>query len=327
MKIGNVSIKNNVFLAPMAGVTDMPFRLICKEMECGLTYTEMTSSKAFHYSDGKTQKIAQLDVREKPAVVQIFGSDPDIMAETAQRLCEEGVDLIDINMGCPTPKIVKNGEGASLMLQQELAGRIINSVVRSSTVPVTVKMRKSWDESGQGCNAVELSQIAEANGASAVAIHGRTREQFYSGKADWEAIKKVKKSVNIPVIGNGDITSPEDAKQMLESTGCDAVMIGRAAQGNPWIFSRVAKYLETGELLPQPSPKERMNMAVRHFNDMLKYKGEYVGLREMRKHLAWYIKGLKNSAKLREELNNIEDADKVIKMLMEFLHSYNHQEA
>jgi nifR3 family TIM-barrel protein len=326
MKIGSVYIKNNVFLAPMAGVTDMPFRLICKEQDCGLTYTEMTSSKAFHYSDGKTQKIARLDERERPAVVQIFGSDPEVMAESAQRLCQEGADIIDINMGCPTPKIVKNGEGASLMLQQELAGRIINAVVKSSTVPVTVKMRKSWDESGQGGNAVELSRIAQANGASAVAIHGRTREQFYSGKADWEIIKEVRKAVTIPVIGNGDVTSPEDAKLMIEKTGCHAVMIGRAAQGNPWIFSRVAKYLETGELLAQPSLREKIDMAVRHFNDMLEYKGEYVGLREMRKHLAWYIKGLKNSAKLREELNNIDDADKVIKKLMEFLYSHNQLE-
>lgn len=319
MKIGKVDIKNNVFLAPMAGVTNMPFRLICKEQGCGLAYTEMASSKAFQYLHEKTQKIARLSLEEKPAAVQIFGSDPDLMANTAEILCQEGVDLIDINMGCPAPKIVKNGEGSALMLKPKLAEKIIKSVVKSSTVPVTVKMRKSWDDSDQGVDAVALSRIAEESGVSAVAVHGRTREQFYSGAADWDIIKRVREIVAIPIIGNGDIFTPEDAKEMINYTGCKAVMIGRAAQGNPWIFRRTITYLETGELLPEPTAQEKIEMIVRHFRHMIKYKGEYVGVREMRKHIAWYLKGLRNSAKVREEINRIENPDEVLEILMGFL--------
>lgn len=319
MKIGNVQPSNIVFLAPMAGVTDMPFRLICREMGCGLTYTEMASSKAFDYSHEKTWEIARLNPSEKPAAVQIFGSDPEGMARTAAKLCEEGADLIDINMGCPTPKIVKNGEGSALMLEPELAEKIIKTVVNNSSVPVTVKMRKSWDDSGKGANAVELALIAEASGASGIAVHGRTREQFYSGSADWEIIKKVKEAVNIPVIGNGDIQVPQDAHRMIESTGCDAVMIGRAAQGNPWIFKRTIHYLESGEDIPEPSVDERINTAVRHFNDMIAYKGEYIAVREMRKHIVWYLKGIRNAARVREEINRIEESEAVINVLQRLL--------
>jgi nifR3 family TIM-barrel protein len=318
MQIGRIKLQNNVFLAPMAGVTDMPFRLICKEFGAGLTYTEMASSKAFHYLHEKTKILSQLSDIERPAAVQIFGSDPEIMAETAQMLCRDGADIIDINMGCPTPKIVKNGEGAALMLEPDLAGKIISAVVEKSTVPVTVKMRKSWDDSDTGVDAVTLAVIAEQNGASCVAVHGRTREQFYSGKADWNIIKKVKNSVKIPVIGNGDIFDPQDAKKMLEHTNCDAVMIGRGAQGNPWIFKRTIEFLQTGENLPLPSKEEKIDMAIRHFKDMIKYKGEYVGVREMRKHIAWYIKGIANAAKLREEINKIEDPEEVLEKLNEY---------
>jgi len=319
MKIGKVVIKNNVFLAPMAGVTDMPFRLICKENDCGLTYTEMASSKAFHYLSEKTQKIAQLSSDEKPAAVQIFGSDPDVMSNTAEMLCQAGVDLIDINMGCPAPKIVKNGEGSALMLKPELAAKIMRSVVKSSNVPVTVKIRKSWNDSGQGADAITLSCIAEESGVSAVAVHGRTKEQFYSGEADWDVIKSVKKTVSIPVIGNGDILKPEDVKEMLDYTGCDAVMIGRAAQGNPWIFRRTITYLETGKLPPEPTTQEKIEMAIRHLKDVIKYKGEYIGVREMRKHIGWYLKGMRNATKLREDINKVENPDEVLEMLMDFL--------
>ncbi|MGE5328166.1 MAG: tRNA dihydrouridine synthase DusB [Deltaproteobacteria bacterium] len=319
MNIGNLKPSNIVFLAPMAGVTDMPFRLICREMGCGLTYTEMASSKAFDYSHGKTQEIARLSPNEKPAAVQIFGSDPDGMARTAYKLCQEGADLIDINMGCPTPKIVKNKEGSALMLDPELAEKIIRAVVNNSSVPVTVKMRKGWDDSGEGVNAVELAKIAEASGASGAAVHGRTREQFYSGKADWDIIQKVKKAVKIPVIGNGDIQTPEDAKMMIEKTGCDAVMIGRAAQGNPWIFKRTVHYLKTGEIIAEPSCKERIGILIRHFNDMLDYKGAYVGVREMRKHIGWYLKGIRNAARIREDINKLEEPEAVICMLKRLL--------
>ncbi len=320
MKIGNVETANNVFLAPMAGVTDMPFRLICKEMGCGLTYTEMASSKAFHYSHERTHMIARLSVKERPAAVQIFGNHPDVMAETASKICSEGyADLIDINMGCPAPKIIKNGEGAALMLNPALAASIMKAVVESSTVPVTVKMRKSWDDSGQGADAVYMAKLAEENGAAAVAVHGRTREQYYSGKADWEVIRRVKDSIEIPVVGNGDISSPEDAKGMLEYTGCDAVMIGRAAQGNPWIFSRTIHYLDTGQLPPEPSAIERIEMALRHLSDMVEYKGEGVGVREMRKHIGWYLKGLRNAAEMRERINKLEGYQEVRETLINYL--------
>ncbi|MDK2810982.1 MAG: tRNA-dihydrouridine synthase [Petroclostridium sp.] len=316
MQIGNIQLQNNVFLAPMAGVTDLPFRLLCKEQGCGLVYTEMVSAKGLYYEDKKTETLLQIDEREKPVAVQIFGSDPDIMAQIANEAASTGASIVDINMGCPTPKIVKNGEGSALMLNPNLVGRIVKAVSQAVHLPVTVKVRKGWDEGS--INADEIAMIAEENGAKAVTVHGRTREQFYSGKADWDIIKQVKQSVKIPVIGNGDIVTPQDAKRMLEYTGCDGIMIGRGAQGNPWIFSRVIHYLNTGELLPEPTPQEKINKAIENVRLLVQYKGEYVGIREARKHVAWYIKGLRNAARVKEAVNRITTLSEMESLLREY---------
>jgi len=245
MKIGNVTLDNNIFLAPMAGITDIPFRLLCKEQGCGLTYTEMVSAKGIYYNDEKTKKLTAVDAAEGKVALQIFGSDPVIMAKVTEQLNDSDACIIDINMGCPTPKITKNGDGCALMRQPELVGKIVREVSKASVKPVTVKIRKGWDENR--INAVEIARIAEENGAAAITVHGRTREQFYSGKADWSIIREVKQSVSIPVIGNGDVFTPEDARRMFEETNCDAIMIGRGAQGNPWIFRKIIKYLEGSE--------------------------------------------------------------------------------
>lgn len=312
LKIGNVLTDNNVFLAPMAGVTDMPFRRICKEFGAGLIYTEMASSKAIHYKSEKTKRIYEIFEDERPVGVQIFGSEPDVMAETAKEL-SEFADIIDINMGCPANKIVKNGEGSALMKDLKLAGKIIEAVVSASIVPVTVKMRKGWDD--LHINAVELAKIAEDSGAKLVTVHGRTREQMYSGEADLDIIRKVKESINIPVIGNGDITSPQKAKNMFEVTGCDGIMIARGAQGNPWIFESVIEFLNTGTVLDEPTEDERINMAIKHLRLANEYKGEYIAVREMRKHISWYLKGIKNNAKLKELINSEESAEKMEEIL------------
>lgn len=303
MKIGNIETKNNVFLAPMAGVTDLVFRVICKEMDCGMVYSEMVSAKGVQHNNKNTKELLKVDERERPVAMQMFGSDPEIMAEMARKLNEyEDIDILDINMGCPAPKIVKNGEGSALTLNPKLVGEIISAVSKASEKPVTVKFRKGFDD--QHLNALEIGRIAEESGAKAVTIHGRTREQYYAGKADWDIIKAVKEEIKtIPVIGNGDIFTPEDAKKMLEYTGCDAVMIGRGSQGNPFIFKRTVEYLENGVLLPEPTWEDRLDIAEKHMDMLADYKGEVIGIREMRKHLGWYIKGLPHSAEMRVKIN------------------------
>ena len=317
MNIGNVEFENNIFLAPMAGVTDKPFRILCKEMGCGFVYTEMVSSKGLFYNSDKTKLMLDIDERELPVGVQLFGSDPKIMGEMAYEVSKDDkVSIIDVNMGCPAPKIVKNCEGSALMKDPKLASDIIYEVSKKSLVPVTVKFRKGWDD--DNINAVEFAKMAENSGASAVTVHGRTRKQMYEGNADWDIIRKVKQSVNIPVIGNGDVFSPEDAKRMLDETGCDGVLVARGAMGNPWIFKRIIHYLSTGEMLPEPSPKGRIDMAIRHTNMMVEYKGENIGVKEMRKHIAWYIKGLKNATSVKNMINTINSKEELIDVLLSY---------
>lgn len=320
MKIGNLELENNVFLAPMAGVTDLPFRILCKEMGCGLVYSEMVSAKGILYDNKNTTELLEIDPKERPVAVQLFGSDPEILGAMAKKIEQYPIDIIDVNMGCPAPKIVKNGEGSCLMKTPELVGRIVKSLVESQSKPVTIKFRKGFDD--DHVNAVEIAKIAEANGASAVAVHGRTREQYYSGKADWDIIKQVKEAVNIPVIGNGDVFTPQDAKNLLEYTGCDAIMVGRGAQGNPWIFKRILHYLQIGELLPEPTAEERVEKALRHAQMLIDYKGEYIGVREMRKHMAWYMKGMPGAAELRGKLNYAENRAELEALLRGYLESH-----
>lgn len=316
MQIGHIKLVNPVILAPMAGVTDLPFRLLAKEMDCGLVYSEMVSDKGLLYKNNHTMDMLKIDERERPVAMQIFGSDPTSMAKAAQFVEAAGTDIIDINMGCPTPKIIKNGSGAALMCQPELAYRIMASVVEAVKVPVTVKIRKGWSQTS--INAVEMAKLAEKAGIAAVAIHGRTREQFYSGEADWNIIREVKESVGIPVIGNGDIRTPYDAEKMLIETGCDGLMIGRGAQGNPWIFRQVARYLATGEIVPPPTASERLSVMLRHLDMLVEYKGEHLGIREMRRHGAWYTKGLHHSSELRLKFNQAVCKEDFIAALDEF---------
>lgn len=316
MKIGNVKFESNIFLAPMAGVTDLPFRLLCKEFGCGLVYSEMISAKGLHYNNENTKQMLVVDDKEKPIAFQLFGSDSNILANMAKAI-EKHADIIDINMGCPAPKIVKNGEGSALMKEPKKIGEIVKSVSSSVNKPVTIKIRRGFDENY--LNALEIAKVAEANGAAAIAIHGRTREQYYSGHADWEIIKQIKDNVRIPVIGNGDVDTPQKAKAMFEQTGCDAIMVGRAAQGNPWIFEQINHYLKTGELLPSPTASEKIQMTIRHAHMLVEFKGEYIGIREMRKHIAWYTKGLLNSSNLRNEINLVDSLDKMIILLNEYI--------
>ena len=303
MKIGNVEIENSLALGPMAGVTDLPFRLLCKEQGCGILYSEMVSAKAILYKNKNTDVLLNIDKREHPVGIQLFGSDPDIMAEIGSRVAEGDCDFIDINMGCPVPKIVNNHEGSYLLTQPKLVEEILTKMVKAINKPVTVKTRKGFKD-GEA-QAVEIAKIAESCGVAAVAVHGRTREQYYGGKADWDIIKAVKEAVKIPVIGNGDIFSPQDAKAMKEYTGCDGLMVGRAARGNPWIFKEINEYLKTGIVPEKPSAEEVKNMILKHASMLIEYKGEYTAVREMRKHIAWYTQGLPHSAELRRRCNEI----------------------
>ncbi len=311
MKLENINLENNVFLAPMAGVTDLAFRLICKRFNAGLVYSEMVSAKGLFYNSKNTEELLETQPEERPVAVQIFGRDPIIMAKMAYEIQKHPIDIIDINMGCPTPKIVRNGEGSALMAEPQLVGRIVKEVSSAVSKPVTVKIRKGINDLN---NAAEIAQIAEENGASAVTVHPRTREEYYTGHADWEVIAQVRNKVSIPVIGSGDITGPESAKRMITETGCHAVMIGRAAQGNPWIFKETVHYLKTGELLPPPSPRERKELALEHCLAVVQQKGEFIGIREMRKHLAWYTRGFPKAAKLRQQMNQVSTLDNIRKI-------------
>ena len=315
LKIGNVTLENNVILAPMAGVTDLPFRLLCKEQGAGLLCMEMVSAKAVHYNNKNTQALLEIHPDEQPVSLQLFGSEPDIMAETAARIEERPFAILDVNMGCPVPKVVNNHEGSALMKEPKLVEEIVTALVKAIKKPVTVKIRKGFDD--EHVNAVEIAKIIEASGAAAIAVHGRTREQYYAGKADWDIIRQVKEAVKIPVIGNGDVTDAVSAKRLIEETGCDGIMIGRASRGNPWIFKEITQYLDTGILPERPSMEEVRKTILRHAALQLEYKGEYIGIREMRKHVAWYTAGYPHSAKLRRVVNEMETFAELEKSICE----------
>lgn len=315
LKIGNVELENNILLAPMAGITDLAFRKVCKENNCGLVETEMVSAKAVYYNDEKTMKMLNMEGEKRPVSIQIFGNDPEVMM-AATKILDGKSELLDINMGCPAPKVVKNGDGSKLLLDLDLVEKIVKSVVSVSKVPVTVKMRTGWDENT--IVAEEAAKIIEKSGASAITIHGRTRSEFYSGKANLDLIKRVKEAVNIPVIGNGDVIDGISAKEMFEKTGVDGIMIGRGTLGNPWVFKHIIHYLETGENLPSESNEEKLATIIKHFNLLLEEKGEYTAVREIRKHVAWYVKNMKDASKFKCEVNKIEKAEDFIKAVKEF---------
>ena len=317
LKIGNVMLENNVILAPMAGVTDLPYRVLCREQGCGLVCMEMVSAKAVLYNNRNTKELLQVDERERPVSLQLFGSDPHILSDIAARLEEGPYDIFDINMGCPVPKIVKNGEGSALMKDPALVEEILSVMVKAVKKPVTVKIRKGFDDAS--VNAVEIAKIAEACGVAAVAVHGRTREQFYSGKADWDIIRRVKEAVRIPVIGNGDVFTAEDAKRLVDTTGCDGIMVARGAKGNPWIFREITEYLDTGRKAERPSARELKEMILRHGRMMLNFKGELAGMREMRKHVSWYTAGYPNSAALRNDINMVSSMEELEALIKERL--------
>ena len=309
LKIGNVTLENNLILAPMAGVTDLPFRLLCKEQGAGLICTEMISAKAIYFKNKNTETLMEIDERERPVSLQLFGSDPDLMAEIARQIEPRNFDILDINMGCPVPKVVNNGEGSALMKNPRLVHEIVSKVSNAIEKPLTIKIRKGFAE--DCVNAVEIAKIAEDAGAAAVAVHGRTREQYYAGNADSDIIRKVKEAVSIPVIGNGDVDSPQKAEALVRETGCDGIMIGRAVQGNPWLFSQILHYQKTGELLPKPGMEEVKEMILRHAKMQLEYKGNYTGMREMRKHVAWYTTGMPHSASVRRMVNEVESYEQL----------------
>lgn len=320
LQIGNVTLENNLVLGPMAGVTDLPFRLLCKEQGAGLLCMEMVSAKGIYYNNKNTEQLLAIDEREHPVSLQLFGSDPEIMSEMAKKIEERPFDILDINMGCPVPKVVNNGDGSALMKNPVLAGKIIEKTARAIKKPVTVKIRKGFDDAH--INAVEMAKVAEASGAAAIAVHGRTREQYYSGRADWDIIRQVKEAVKIPVIGNGDILTPEDAIRIEEQTGCDGFMIARGAQGNPWIFAQILHYFKTGEHLLKPTAEEMVQMMLRHAKMQLAFKGDYTGIREIRKHAAWYTAGYPNAARLRSAINEVESYEQLEELFGRFL-TYN----
>lgn len=320
LQIGNVTLENNLILAPMAGVSDLPFRLLCREQGAGLVCMEMVSAKAILYKNRNTEELLTIDSKEHPVSLQLFGSDPDIISEIAKQIEERPFDILDLNMGCPVPKVVNNGDGSALMKNPRLAGEIIEKTARAIKKPLTVKIRKGFDDAH--VNAVELAHIAQESGAAAVAVHGRTREQYYAGHADWDIIRQVKEAVSIPVIGNGDIRTPEDVAAMAEQTGCDGYMIARGAEGNPWIFRQILHYFDTGEHLAWPDFSEVTEMLLRHAKMQIDCKGDYTGIREIRKHAAWYTAGYRNSSKLRGRINEVENYEQLEALFRE-VESYN----